>query len=1330
MVIDGKITASFAMVFADCLFTPRAGLAKLYADEQLIVSNVAPTRQSSQNIRFYDGSQTAVDPLLTLRIGAAKATAWPGFVYAVFEDFDCSSYGNRVPLIRAVLSGAATDTPGNEEQSTLRFGAFGSSYNNGALTVDPTRSHHYQIVSAGADDAFVCTFDIRTLEEINRVRITGIASFGTVDFTVPLYGTDYLACAITEPTIRPVLLDTQTGRLVGGLDEVAGWQLAPKTSALLESGAATKFLVVTQVEIEPGAATASGLGVFVADTTNETMAWIIHPGTNPAAGANPASARSIEFGPNVDGVATIWYTDSTLPVGGVNIALVSDTGATSRVFYTEATAGKTPTGIAYDPLRDVLVVYREDGSWLKLDAVTGAIKETVAGSVTDYNINYWTDDVSFGVLVRAFHHTHRPGWIVATRGHVYGDIHEIDLDTLTVTLLIDRSDFDAADVSVYFDQYAGVMTEGSDLPGIINRITLGGVTPDTVDLVDIFSQLATFDGRFDLADLDFSDFPGNETSGLKLENDTTVDNLEQSIAEIFDVKIVPSDGTRKYFYPARDGSFAIGAAVDPDEFVETGSQTIVKTFGAGEDEMAGCAVSYHDVDADYKKLEQSYARPVGLYDVTRSKKKRTFNTVLSLTASQAMRLATTAVYRSVLGNETFSFSLVPGKSHVEPADILEFDFRGFTVYGRVKEATLAADLTQSVLAYQYLQYADATFTGAALGVPVEVLQSVASRMIYLDVPLLSYAHDLGGTGLVQYLQLAGFGPGIINASAYKSVNGETFALLGSLANVAPVVGTVTAISGFPADPFVKDETNTITVAIGAGDIDELHTITEPEFDAGLNLAAIGRNGRWVLVWFQTVASSNGSAVLSDLMWGVRGSEPWIGQLVAGDTFVLIDVGRYTRFRNETADLDRTFFYKAATAGMPLGYVPTLAYPASGVAETPYAPTSLDAEVSGSDLVLSWDYRSRLTTGFNPANHGEAALAFEIDIMDGATVTRTLTSATNSVTYGAVQIAEDFGSMPTEITFRVYMMSALVGRGYMAEAARTTATYSVAAGTASYQVVGHAASIVESRPFVAGAGSYAVGGSAATLTKTTSGLILDGTSPTGAWSMSRDLLTSFVGGTRYTTVIEGVSDQAVNSLNDQTGNARHFTQGGSGQRPFLATAGPMSRTCADFDGGSDYMTSAALSAFIGASSGYVVAAFVANSIFPNDALSFNNDPVVADTGGYMGLYLKNTGTPATIIAFNWDTNADDAVSTGVITPGTVYVAEWRHEGGNVYIRVNGGTEVSTASGNTGSLSGLLRTGVRSSQFADMKLFELATWSTIPALATRDAIVADFMAHIGA
>lgn len=238
--------------------------------------------------------------------------------------------------------------------------------------------------------------------------------------------------------------------------------------------------------------------------------------------------------------------------------------------------------------------------------------------------------------------------------------------------------------------------------------------------------------------------------------------------------------------------------------------------------------------------------------------------------------------------------------------------------------------------------------------------------------------------------------------------------------------------------------------------------------------------------------------------------------------------------------------------------------------------------------------------------------------------------------------------------------------------------------------------------------------------------LDGFSPTGAWSMSRDLLSAFAGGSRYTD-----SSGAVSSLNDQSGNTRHLTDAGTAaRRPTVATGGPNSRTCADFDGSTDFLTGAAISNFISNSAGYMIVSWLADAITLNVAQSYNNHLILGDAGQFMGLYLRDTGSPDTVYGFNWDGNEDRGVDA-TIAVSTAYVTEWRHDGGNVYVRVNGGTWQSAASGNTSTMTNALLLGGRNgAQQFNGKIFEAAVFSTVPGSTDRDAFEADFRAWVGA
>lgn len=236
--------------------------------------------------------------------------------------------------------------------------------------------------------------------------------------------------------------------------------------------------------------------------------------------------------------------------------------------------------------------------------------------------------------------------------------------------------------------------------------------------------------------------------------------------------------------------------------------------------------------------------------------------------------------------------------------------------------------------------------------------------------------------------------------------------------------------------------------------------------------------------------------------------------------------------------------------------------------------------------------------------------------------------------------------------------------------------------------------------------------------------LDGLSNlTGAWSMGRDLLTSYIGSSRYTD-----SSGAVSALNDQTGNARHLTQGTAANRPAVSTGGSASRACAAFDNSNDYMDGVAISALIANNAGYVIASGIPLTLDTNDTTNYPyNDVMFCDTGGYMGAFMRSGGNA---VAYNYD-GTQDVAQIGTVSANNPAVIEWRHEGGNIYVRVNGGSWSSaTASGNTQVLTGLFRIGTTfgNATYTHIKFFEMATFNAVPNDTIKDALAANFLAWI--
>jgi hypothetical protein len=89
-----------------------------------------------------------------------------------------------------------------------------------------------------------------------------------------------------------------------------------------------------------------------------------------------------------------------------------------------------------------------------------------------------------------------------------------------------------------------------------------------------------------------------------------------------------------------------------------------------------------------------------------------------------------------------------------------------------------------------------------------------------------------------------------------------------------------------------------------------------------------------------------------------------------------------------------------------------------------------------DLHISWVRRTRIggdswETAEVPL--GEASEHYEIDVLDGETVLRTLTAASPAAIYRAADQTLDFGSPPPVVTLRICQLGESYGRGSAATA---------------------------------------------------------------------------------------------------------------------------------------------------------------------------------------------------------------------------------------------------------------------------------------------------------
>jgi hypothetical protein len=181
--------------------------------------------------------------------------------------------------------------------------------------------------------------------------------------------------------------------------------------------------------------------------------------------------------------------------------------------------------------------------------------------------------------------------------------------------------------------------------------------------------------------------------------------------------------------------------------------------------------------------------------------------------------------------------------------------------------------------------------------------------------------------------------------------------------------------------------------------------------------------------------------LTRLLRGQRGTEGAMGAPApAGARVVVLDEALAVLPVTE-AELGLPRSWRIGPALRPPGdgsYV-AQSFAPEGVGLRPFSVAHVEqpwrrSRVPG-DLTIRWIRRSRALAADSwnapEVPLGEESEGYEVEIMDGATVLRTLSTTTTSVTYTAAQQTADWGAPlgPGDILdIRIFQLSALVGRG--------------------------------------------------------------------------------------------------------------------------------------------------------------------------------------------------------------------------------------------------------------------------------------------------------------
>jgi hypothetical protein len=155
-------------------------------------------------------------------------------------------------------------------------------------------------------------------------------------------------------------------------------------------------------------------------------------------------------------------------------------------------------------------------------------------------------------------------------------------------------------------------------------------------------------------------------------------------------------------------------------------------------------------------------------------------------------------------------------------------------------------------------------------------------------------------------------------------------------------------------------------------------------------------------------------------------------LPAGARFVLLDA-RVTTVDLALGEIGLGYLWRCGPANRDIGnpsFV-EIAHAFTGRGLAPLSPAHVRGSRAGRDLAISWVRRTRIGGDSWDAVEvplGEETERYEVDILAGSTVKRTLATTTPSLTYTAVQQTVDFGAPQPSIDLAVYQLGTVFGRG--------------------------------------------------------------------------------------------------------------------------------------------------------------------------------------------------------------------------------------------------------------------------------------------------------------
>jgi hypothetical protein len=462
------------------------------------------------------------------------------------------------------------------------------------------------------------------------------------------------------------------------------------------------------------------------------------------------------------------------------------------------------------------------------------------------------------------------------------------------------------------------------------------------------------------------------------------------------------------------------AALDAQAFARTERVPALRLVRAQETELPRqVELGFTDSDGEYRRAAVASRRLEG------SSRREARADVAAVTRrAEAQCLADAWLQDAWAGRETAEFALSPREVGLEVGDIVSLP----TDAGpKLHKITRIADGAVRQVATRAVEPAVLGAPGASATRPRQKPPQVAGRpqAVILDLPAAR-----GNPTALQHLAVAA-DPWPGATAVWRSADGASFSLHRAV-EVPAMVGR--SLGALPPGPLWRwDRGAIVDVELAGG---SLASVSDADALAGRNLFAIqGPDGRW-----EMFAAARAELIaprtyrLSRFLRGLAGTEGEAARGVpAGATVVRLDEA-VVPLTDALGDLGVPWRYRIGPADRDHADASAVEIAATAGPEAlkPFAPVHVRARRDPDGVRIRWIRRTRHGgDAWEPIEVplGEDAEAYEVDVLQGAAVKRTLSSSASEVLYPAAAELADFGAPQAALALRITQLSALVGRGF-------------------------------------------------------------------------------------------------------------------------------------------------------------------------------------------------------------------------------------------------------------------------------------------------------------